>query len=456
MGLVVVCLGTSAAALDTAVNVALPAITHAFGLELGGIRWIVVVYVLTYSSLMLVLGKLGDLVGYRRVFRIGLLVSAAGFLACAMAPTYGLLLLGRILQGIGIAFTLACAPALATTLYPESQRTRVLGIYAAMTAFATALGPILGGLLVDWAGWPGVFAARAPLVLAALALSGLIAAGPAPTGPRGFDAVGAVMLVTGLVSVLLTFADHGEYLRLPTALMLAAVGLIVLAAFVLRQRRHPEPIIRPALFADCDFTTMNVANVLVSLASFAVLIIAPYYLAQIAGYDAVTAGIVLASGFLAAVVGASLAGRLAPIVGHGRLALAAIVLSAAGLAAVGRWTGESGIIVLSWPLAMHGVGIGLFQVVYTDLVTGTLPVHERGVAGSLTMVTRTIGTVTGATVLSGVHSWLERSAARTAGAAEAFIAAFQGSFQFAAGLTVVAGLLLVARPGLWRHRPARP
>src|SRR2546423_5330210 len=118
---------------------------------------------------MSVFGRLGDWLGYRRIFQLGLLVSAAGFFACSLAPTYRLLLLGRMLQGVGIALTLSCAPALAISLYGERDRTWVLGVYAAISAAGAALGPVIGGLLSDGAGWPAVLWSRAPVVLMALA-----------------------------------------------------------------------------------------------------------------------------------------------------------------------------------------------------------------------------------------------------------------------------------------------
>ena len=149
VGLFVVGLGTIAAPLDSAVNIAFPSITRAFDLQVQDIRWIVIAYVLTYASLMLVFGRLGDLLGYRRIFQLGLLVSAAGFAACSLAPTYPLLLLGRMLQGVGIALTLSCAPALAISLFEDNDRTRVLGVYAAITAVGSALGPLVGGFLVE-------------------------------------------------------------------------------------------------------------------------------------------------------------------------------------------------------------------------------------------------------------------------------------------------------------------
>src|SRR4029453_13706581 len=178
LGLLVVGLGTIAAPLDTAVNIAFPSITHAFALDVEDIRWVVIAYVLTYASLMLIFGKLGDLLGYRHIFQLGLLVSAAGFAACALAPTYGLLLLGRVAQGIGIALTLSCGPALATSLFEERERTRVLGTYAATAAGGPALGPLVGGLLVERWGWSAVYWFRVPLVLIALELSSVIPAVP--------------------------------------------------------------------------------------------------------------------------------------------------------------------------------------------------------------------------------------------------------------------------------------
>ena len=296
LGLFVVGLGTIAAPLDTAVNIAFPSITQAFALEVEDIRWVVIAYVLTYASLMLVFGKLGDLLGYRRIFQLGLLVSAAGFAACSLAPTYPLLLLGRILQGIGIALTLSCAPALATSLFDERERTRVLGTYAAITAAGSALGPLVGGFLVERWDWNAVFWFRAPLVLVALALSGLIPRAPKRGSARGFDAVGAVLLVTWMSALLLAFSVPAKRFGVALPLGLALLALVGFTAFMIREARYPEPIIRPALFRDIDFTIMNAASVAVHLAAFSVLLLVPYYLLRMAGLDVAVGGIVLAIG----------------------------------------------------------------------------------------------------------------------------------------------------------------
>jgi len=153
--LFVVMLGASVAPLDFALAVGFPAIADDFGLSLRQIRWVAISYVLTYGGLMMWLGALGDRVGHLRVFAVGLVLSTGSITACALAPSYGLLLVGRVLMGLGVAFTLSCAPALALSLYDDRQRTRVLAVYGSLFALAGLLAPLAGGWAIDRLGWPG-------------------------------------------------------------------------------------------------------------------------------------------------------------------------------------------------------------------------------------------------------------------------------------------------------------
>jgi MFS family permease len=450
VGLFVVGLGTLAAPLDTAVNIAFPSITRAFDLSLEDIRWVVIAYTLTYASLMLVFGRLGDLAGYRRMFQLGLLVSAAGFGACSLAPTFGLLLLGRVLQGIGIALTLSCGPALATSLFDEHQRARALGFYAATTAAGAALGPLVGGVLIERWGWTAVFAFRVPLALVALLLSGLIPAAPLRGSVRGFDTVGAVLLVSCISSLLLALAilaaPVGRYA--PLGLMLAS--LFGFTMLLIREMRSRQPLIQPSVFRNCDFTIMNAASVAVNFAAFGVLILVPYYLVRVAVLEVAAGGAVLALGAGGTVIGSWLAGRLAKRRRVGRLALTGIVLCVAGLGTISAWTPETARASMGLSLLAQGVGVGLFQVAYTDFVTAALPLADRGVAGSLTILTRTIGVVAGASGLSAAYAHFE-AAALAAGAAseDAFLAGFQATFLYVAlGLALCLALSMV-RPRTW-------
>src|SRR5579862_1626886 len=195
--------GTAVAPLDTAVNIAFPAITRGLDLTIGDIQWVVISYVLTYTCLMLVFGRIGDMFGHVAVFRIGLLWSLVALVLCAVAPTFAMLLVCRFLQGIGAALVLSCGAALTTGLYAEERRSRVLGLYVMMLALGMTLGPWLGGALVQAFGWPAVFWFRAPIAALALVLShGL--PGPADRAPRAaFDAIGAGLLALGLGALLL-------------------------------------------------------------------------------------------------------------------------------------------------------------------------------------------------------------------------------------------------------------
>jgi MFS family permease len=453
VGLLIVGLGILAAPLDTAVNIAFPSITQAFDLQVQDIRWVVIAYVLTYASLMLVFGRLGDLLGYRRIFRLGLLVSAMGFVACSLAPSYRLLLLGRMLQGVGIALTLSCAPALAISLFDERERTRVLGIYAAITAAGAALGPLIGGFLVERTSWPAVFWSRAPLVLAALALSWLIPTLPRLGPARSFDAVGAALLVTWLSALLLVFAVGYEPFGIGLPIGLALLAALAFAAFLMREARHPQPLIRLSLFRDANFAIMNAASIAVNLAAFGVLLLVPYYLARIAGLDAAVGGVMLACGAGGTVIGSWLAGRLAERAKVGRLAFAGVMLNIIGLAIISIWTLTTTLAVVGLSLLLQGVGLGLFQVAYADLVTATLPAEDRGVAGSLTILTRTIGVVGGATGLSAAFHAFE-IAALSAGlsAADAFLAGFKATFFYAAAALALCLTISMVRPRVWLER----
>jgi MFS family permease len=447
--MLVVGLGVAGVPLDTSVNIAFPAITTAFALEVRTIQWVVICYVLTYTSLMLVFGKVGDLLGYRRVFQLGLAVSAIAFVLCALAPTFGWLLVFRTLQGIGAALALSCSPALATSLYDESSRARALGIYASLFAVAWALGPLLGGVLVDRWGWNGVFWFRAPVALLALALSWLLPA-PHTDRERRFDWTGAALLAFWISALLLALA----LAQMPgggavTPVVLALAGVVALVAFVLHQQRIAEPIVRLALFGDLDFTLLNAISLAVSLVGFAVLLLVPYHLTRVAQLSATTGGVVLAISAVGMMLGSSLAGRQAGV-RQKRTALAGVVLVIAGTAGIGASADPWALPIMAIALACQGTGLGLFQVAYTDIVTATLPPRDRGVAGSLAMVTRTLGTVASATLLSAIFQHVQQAAlANELSPGTAFLHAFETTFLLAAAFLLASLVATLARPRLW-------
>jgi MFS family permease len=446
-GVAVVCLGTLVVPFDSAVNVAFPAIIRAFALPIPAIQWVVIAYTLTYAALMLVFGRVGDMLGHRRVFLFGTGCSAAAFLWCAAAPSYPWLLAARVAQGVGAALALSCGPALATSLYPEAQRSRILGLYTMVFGLGGAAGSLLAGVLVQRFGWQAVFWFRAPLSLAAfLCAWGLPAA--LPTGPREhFDALGAAFLVLATAALLL-----GLNRLQPGGWAAPFLALFVVAAigFVVRERRAAFPIIDLHCFRDLDFSLLNAGHVLVSLAGFSVPLLVPFFLDRVAALPAPEVGAMLAVSSLGTALAALAAGRLAGRIAPRRLALAGAAATALGQVLIGTAGPAPGLPLFGVWLFLQGSGLGLFQVAYFEIATATLPRENRGVAGSLVMMTRTMGIVIGATVLMLGFQTL-RAAAASGGASDAvaFLNSFQGVFRMAALLPAAIVVAALAR-GWWR------
>ncbi len=437
-GVLVVGLGTMVVPLASAVNVAFPAITHAFGLSLEQIRWVVIVYMLAQASLMLLFGRIGDMVGYRRVFLAGSAVSAAAMALCAAAPSYGWLLVGRVVQGIGAGLVLSCGPALATSVRPEAMRARVLGLYTMLYSLGFALGPVIAGLLVAGFGWPAVFWFRLPVTLAAFVLTWALPISPPHATGQRFDAAGAGLLVGGITLAVLAI-DRLQQAAASQGWS-AVAGVAAAAALLLfarQEKRATQPILDPAFFGIPGFARINVVAVLVNLACFAVLLLLPFYLARVTGSGPLAIGLVLACSAVGMVLASPLAGMLAERAGPSRLAWVGCGLMAGGLAAVAA---APPLVLLIAALLIQGFGQGLFQVAFLDTVTAALPSTARGVAGSFGMLTRTVGVVLGASLLALAYRLL-------VGATGALLPALQGVFAISAAIPAVCTIALWSRDG---------
>jgi MFS family permease len=440
--LMLVGLGISVVPLDTSVNIAFPDITGSFGLPIAMIQWVVICYVLTHAGLMLAFGRVGDMWSHGRVFRAGLLWSVVAFLLCALAPSFGWLLFFRFLQGIGAGLIISCAPALVTSLYPEARRSHALGIFTLMFALGSAVGPLIGGALVAHWGWPGVFWFRAPIALTALLFLRGLPVRPSAGPDRHFDIVGAVLLAAGLVGLLLAInalskiGEHGYI-----GLFLFPAAAASLALFVWWEGRAAQPIVRIELFRNPAFALINLSWTVINLVAFSVMLIGPYFLVPKLGL--LTAGLVLASGFIMMAATSPLAGAVVARLGPRGVAPCGALLTGVGLFSVGSWQSDTSTFLMLLSLGLHGIGMGLFQVAYMELVMAASPLAHRGVAGSLSMLTRTIGTVTGASVLTlGFQAIASAARSGGAGDAQAFLAAFHAMFRIAGITAALIGVLV--------------
>ena len=453
----VVCLGTLVVPLDSMVNLDFPSIIQRFGLGIPQIQWLVISYTLTHASLLLVFGRVGDMIGHRRIFLVGTAWSGAAFVLCGAAPSYGWLLFARCLQGVGAGLVLSCGAALVTGFVAEERRVRVLGLYTMMFALGSALGPLLAGVIVSRWGWSAVFWARAPIALTGCALgfalppaaplqraSPFAAPGiPDPVAQERFDALGAALLVLTIGTLLLTL----NRLRAPAvAAAFAAVTLAGLWSFIRQERRVEQPIIDLRLFRIRGFAAVNLGHTLMNFSGFAIMLLMPFYLDRVAKLETLSLGLVLAASPLGMILAAPIAGRLAGRIGPRRLTVAGAVCAAVGLAGIALLAGQVEVGVLALAMFAQGFGMGLFQVAYFDIVTGTIPRQDRGVAGSLGMLTRTGGVVLGASGLMLAFQTLRDVAAVQGGSdAAAFLFGFRGAFALAAGLTALVVAILGVR-----------
>lgn len=383
---------------------AFPAMTEAFDLATADIRWVAVCYVFTYGSLMLFCGVLGDRLGHLRVFRWGLALSALALVACAAAPTYAWLLAARVLQGIGVALTLSCAPALAMGLMADGQRTRALSVYGAMFAAAGLLAPLLGSISMLYWGWAGVYGFRVPVVVLAW------------------------LFTPWLVGRL-------------RAQTMSPVG-----------RTHQASSVRGLwglMQRDTGFAWINLVNVGVQFCSFTIALSLPYALPA-AGWSGTASGAMLSLWALGVLFGSGAAPALlrrTNLQAAGHLALGVMVL---GLAGMGMVSTDHAWPFMAGALLTQGLGLGVFQVVYADQVVATLPNSARGLSGSLTVLTRTVGIVAAAMFWLWWMAWLQtQAAAQGASPTQVIWAGTIGLMPWAAGLAMVLTGLSVWR---WRKR----
>ncbi|MGH1483029.1 MAG: MFS transporter [Geminicoccales bacterium] len=426
--------------VDSSVNIAFPAITAWFEIDVGAVQWLVIAYLLPMSGFVLVSGRLGDLYGHRRIFMVGMLVSLLAHLLSGLAPSYGSLLCLRVFQGLGFGLILGSGPALATFLVDEDLRSRVLSMYTMTFGAGMAVGPIIGGLLIDTWGWQAVFWYRAPLAAIAFLLLMVVADQTRAERVPKLDIAGAVLLVLSLGGLLFTLnLLQRSTINWPLVIALLLGFVACFSGFIYQENRAPDPIIRLAVFRNVDIALLQISSIAINFAGFAILLLFPFYLASQTELSLSVAGVVLAMSPLgmavAGLMGTGLISKMSPT----QLTLASPFLTVVGLITIGVLPPTLSILFMIPPMFAAGVGLGLFQFAFTDRAIAAMPRGDRGVAGSLFMVTRLVGTVAGA---SGI-SWLFQ--ALTEGGMGPGIALAPGDFLAAFQMTfIVVGSVLFA------------
>src|SRR5215210_1072475 len=377
-------LGSAVVFVDgTVVNVALPAIRDDLATGLAAQQWIVEAYLLTLGALLLVGGSLGDVLGRRRIFALGLAGFGTTSVLCALAPTAELLIAARALQGVAGALLVPASLAVISATFPPDERGAAIGTWTAYAGMAMVVGPLGGGLLVDHASWRWIFAINVPFVLVTLVLvRAAVQESVDEESTHRIDYVGALLVALGLAGPVFALIEQPTYgFGDPIVALPGLIGAALLAAFVLHEWRSDHPMLPLGIFRSRNFAVGNLATLLVYGGLAAATFFVAIYLQQVAGYSAVEAGLTLMPitvimFFLSRRFGA-LSDRIGP---RALMGLGPIV---GGLGLV--WMGRLGTHVdyatdLFPAVLVFGLGLSATVAPLTNTVLGAVPDHNAGVA----------------------------------------------------------------------------
>ena len=417
--LLTVCLGMVMLLVDiTIVNVALPSIASDLNASFSDLQWTIDAYALSLAALMLVAGSLGDLLGHRRIFGIGLTVFTISSLLCGVAPDSLFLILSRAAQGVGGAAMFAASLALLASEFKDRERGMALGIWGATAGASVAVGPLIGGALTSGISWRWVFFVNVPI--GALTLAFLVAK-VAETGRRRVapDWAGAVTFACGLFAVVFALI-RGNPDGWTSAKVLSSfvAGAVLLALFLVIELVRREPMLELGLFRNPTFLGASLAAVALSASLYAVLLYITLYLQDILGYSAFQAGLRFLPLTLLVLLAAPIAGRLSAHV-HLRILLGAgLTLAGVGLALMTRVQAGSGWTVLLAGFVVAGAGSGLTNPPRASAAIGSVPEEKAGVGSGVNNTALQVGLAAGIASLgavfqSRVHSVLGQQLAQT-------------------------------------------
>ncbi|WP_424532901.1 DHA2 family efflux MFS transporter permease subunit [Sphaerisporangium viridialbum] len=425
--LTLTCAGQFMVLLDnTIVGAALPDMQQRLHTDMAGLQWIVDAYVLLVAMLLLSGGVFADRFGRKRVFLAGVAVFTIASVLCAVAPSIGWLITGRVLQGIGAAALSPASLALLAAAYPVPQeRIKAIGLWAGFSGMGLAAGPLAGGILVDAFGWPAIFLVNVPIG-AVLLLAGLrILSESRNPGAPAIDIPGTVLSVLGVGALTYGLIEGGSRgWTSPVILGSFAAGLVLLAAFVVVEGRVSTPMLPLRLFRQRLFTVSNTAMVVVGFALMGSSFFFSQFFVYVQGTSILVAGLQTLPVSLGMVIVSPFAGRLAAKHGFRIVVSIGLALAGLGLLALGFVHADTGYGNVWWRLAVVGIGFALTMSPLTGAAIQAVSPQEGGLASGISSTTRQIGAVLGVAVLGAiVHTRESGGASFESGLNSAFLAA---------------------------------
>jgi EmrB/QacA subfamily drug resistance transporter len=447
------------------VNVALPTMANQLGTDMARISWVVSIYLITITALILLFGRLGDILGTVRIFRLGILLFLLGSVFCGLADSYALLLASRVVQAMGGAATAATNQGIITQTFPPGERGRALGINGTFVALGSMAGPPLGGLIISYFHWHNIFLINIPIGLIFFFLSLKYLPQQTPKKREKLDYIGAALLISslGLFFYGLSSAQNAGFVQ---AGIIASIiiGLTLLSCFIFWERRSSHPLLDLTIFSNRLFSLSLICAILAFMAVFSLNIIQPFYLEEVLGLPPRTTGLLLMTFPLVASVIAPISGYLSDKIGSELLTAIGFIFTATGLFLLSFLTETPALASIIIFIGLTSLGSSMFQSPNTSLIMSSVPRDKVGIAGSVNALARNLGMVFGVlfatTILYNRMNYKIGTAALgyAQGQASAFVYGMSWAYKAAACLCILgAGLTiwrLLKKSELFRSRQA--
>jgi EmrB/QacA subfamily drug resistance transporter len=440
---------------NTVVNVALPAIRADLGISVSELEWTVAAYALTFASLLLTGGKLGDLTGRRRIFIIGLTIFTLSSLACGLSSSAPQLISARAVQGIGAALMMPATLSIISATFDARERGMAIGIWAGVSALALAIGPLLGGIITEHISWNWIFYVNVPIgVLAVIAAIFVVPESRDTSREQRLDLPGLLTSGIGLLALVYALIEGHQYGWTSARIIgLFVVAAVALAAFVLLEMHQRLPMLDLTLFRNGTFLGANIVAILVTLAMFGIFVFFPIYMQTFRGWSPIQAGAALLPWTLMVVIFAPIAGKLSDRVGSRWLMAGGMTVVAACCLLLSTVTLHSTFWNMLPAFLLGGLGMSFVMTPMSAAAMGAAPVAKAGVASGVLNTFRQVGVALGIAITGAIVA--NRAAAAASGGAtppEAFVHGL--TFAMRVSAVICFGAAIVAATLVRRYRHA--
>jgi len=437
---------------NTVVNVALPAIERDLHVSISSLEWVVTAYALTFAALLITGGKLGDLYGRKRIFIVGIAVFTLSSLACGLAPSAGFLIGARAVQGVGAALMNPASLSIITATFAPRERGQAIGIWAGVSAMALAIGPLVGGLIVDNINWNWIFFINVPVGVLGIAVSQYAIRESRDTShEQSIDLPGLALSGAGLFAVSYALIEGNRHgWTSPEILGLFAAAAALLVAFVLVEHFQRLPMLDLSLFKIGSFTGANLVAMLVSLGMFGVFFFVSLYIQNILHFSPTKAGASFLPMTLLIILVAPMAGKASDRIGSRWLMGGGMTLVGISLLLYQRVGLHSTFWTLLPAMLLGGVGMALTMSPMTAAAMGSVPVDKAGVGSGVLNSVRQLGGSLGIALMGAIVASYITAPPRSPQGAQQFVDGLHAALLVSAGITFAAAAVAVA---LVRTRP---